>query len=30
MLFGERKPRQAERCDWRALLESLAETEAPQ
>ena len=25
MLFGERKPGQAERCDWRALLESLAE-----
>lgn len=25
MLFGERKPGQAERCDWRQLLESLAE-----
>lgn len=26
MLFGERKPGQAERCDWRALLDSLADT----
>ncbi|MBB4844188.1 putative hemin transport protein [Paucibacter oligotrophus] len=26
MLFGERKPGQAERCDWRSLLDSLAET----
>ncbi|OWQ93622.1 hemin-degrading factor [Roseateles aquatilis] len=25
MLFGERKPGQAERCDWRNLLESLVE-----
>jgi len=25
MMFGERKPGQAERCDWRALLESLAD-----
>jgi putative hemin transport protein len=25
MLFGERKPGQAERCDWRALLDSLVE-----
>lgn len=25
MLFGERKPGQAERCDWRQLLESLVE-----
>ena len=25
MLFGERKPGQAERCDWRALLESMAD-----
>ncbi|MET0209338.1 MAG: ChuX/HutX family heme-like substrate-binding protein [Burkholderiaceae bacterium] len=25
MLFGERKPGQAERCDWRTLLESLVE-----
>lgn len=25
MLFGERKPGQAERCDWRALLDSLIE-----
>jgi len=25
MLFGERKPGQAERCDWRALLDSLAD-----
>jgi len=27
MLFGERKPGQAERCDWRALLDSIAETD---
>lgn len=26
--FGERKPGQAERCDWRELLESLADTPA--
>ena len=26
MLFGERKPGQAERCDWRTLLESLGDT----
>jgi putative hemin transport protein len=25
MMFGERKPGQAERCDWRTLLESLAD-----
>lgn len=25
MLFGERKPGQAERCDWRALLDSVAD-----
>lgn len=25
MLFGERKPGQAERCDWRSLLDSLVE-----
>ena len=27
MLFGERKPGQAERCDWRALLDSVAEAD---
>jgi len=27
MMFGERKPGKAERCDWRALLESLAEAQ---
>jgi len=27
MLFGERKPGQAERCDWRGLLDSIAETD---
>lgn len=26
MLFGERKPGQAERCDWRTLLDSLADS----
>lgn len=28
LLFGERKPGQAERCDWRALLDSVAELRA--
>jgi putative hemin transport protein len=28
MMFGERKPGQAERCDWRTLLESLADRQA--
>ncbi|HEX2013077.1 MAG TPA: hemin-degrading factor, partial [Roseateles sp.] len=29
MLFGERKPGQAERCDWRALLDSLCGEATP-